>query len=33
MEFSTKAGDYLPGVRAEHFDSNQLDQAWNWIKQ
>ncbi|WP_085507667.1 STAS/SEC14 domain-containing protein [Thalassobacillus devorans] len=33
LEVSTKVGNYLPGVTAEHFDSSQLEQAWDWIKQ
>ncbi|WP_077625045.1 STAS/SEC14 domain-containing protein [Sediminibacillus massiliensis] len=32
LETSAGIGSYLPGVTAEHFKKDQLDEAWQWIK-
>lgn len=32
VESAVKVGDYLPGVTTAHFDKDQVDKAWDWLK-
>ncbi|PLR95726.1 STAS/SEC14 domain-containing protein [Bacillus sp. T33-2] len=29
----TMLGNYLPGIEAKHFGQDQIEEAWDWIKQ
>ncbi|WP_010651692.1 STAS/SEC14 domain-containing protein [Oceanobacillus massiliensis] len=33
MKVSAKLGDYLPGITVEYFEVDQVEEAWNWIKE
>ncbi|PWA09686.1 STAS/SEC14 domain-containing protein [Pueribacillus theae] len=29
----TNIGKYLPGIQSKHFEKDELEQAWEWIKE
>ncbi|ANU09129.1 hypothetical protein A1A1_00485 [Planococcus antarcticus DSM 14505] len=33
LEKMTELSDLLPGIKAEHFHMEEMEQAWSWIKQ
>lgn len=33
LEKMTNFSDFLPGIKAKHFNMNEMEQAWNWIKE
>lgn len=33
IQWAGELGNYLPGIEAKHFEKNQVEEAWNWIKQ
>lgn len=33
VEATMKLTNYLPGISAKYFDQNQIEEAWNWMKQ
>ena len=33
LEKITNLSDFLPGIKAKHFNMNEMEQAWNWIKE
>lgn len=33
VEASMRLTNYLPGITAKYFDQNQVEEAWNWLKQ
>ncbi|MFZ0369132.1 MAG: STAS/SEC14 domain-containing protein [Halobacillus sp.] len=33
IELGTQAAGYLPGLQAQVYKPNQLEEAWNWLKE
>ena len=33
IELGTQAAGYLPGLQAQDYKPNQLEEAWNWLKE
>ncbi|TLS37114.1 STAS/SEC14 domain-containing protein [Pseudalkalibacillus caeni] len=33
LEKTTEMGNYLPGIEMKHFNQEETDEAWNWLKQ
>ncbi|SFE08780.1 SpoIIAA-like [Lentibacillus persicus] len=33
VETAVKIGDVLPGVSTQHFDKDEIETAWDWIRQ
>ncbi|WP_245917909.1 STAS/SEC14 domain-containing protein [Alteribacillus bidgolensis] len=32
VETSAELGDLLPGIKSKHFNKDELEEAWNWLK-
>lgn len=32
LETMTDISDYLPGIKAKHFNVDEMDEAWRWIQ-
>lgn len=33
LETMTTISDFLPGIKVEHFNMDEMEKAWNWIKE
>ena len=33
LETMTNISDFLPGIKVEHFNMDEMEKAWNWIKE